>query len=56
MRIAIIGYGGMGGWHVDKIATIEGLELAGVYDICSFWKLSYFPASIQAFGPHHCDC
>ena len=33
MRIAIIGYGGMGGWHVNKIATIEGLELAGVYDI-----------------------
>ena len=32
-RIAVIGYGGMGGWHCDKIGEIEELELAGVYDI-----------------------
>ena len=31
--IAIIGYGGMGGWHGSKIETIEALELKGVYDI-----------------------
>ena len=33
MRIAVIGYGGMGGWHCERIAQIEGLELAGIYDI-----------------------
>ena len=33
VKIAVIGYGGMGGWHCKKIATIEGLELAGIYDI-----------------------
>ena len=32
-RIAVIGYGGMGGWHCSKIGEIEELELAGVYDI-----------------------
>lgn len=31
--IAIIGYGGMGGWHGNKIGTIEEVELKGVYDI-----------------------
>ncbi|MGN0313943.1 MAG: Gfo/Idh/MocA family protein [Fusicatenibacter sp.] len=33
MRIAVIGYGGMGGWHCDLIGRIEELELAGIYDI-----------------------
>lgn len=33
MRIAVIGYGGMGGWHCNKIADIAELELAGIYDI-----------------------
>lgn len=32
-KIAIIGYGGMGSWHGKKIAAIEELELAGIYDI-----------------------
>ena len=31
--IAIIGYGGMGGWHGSKIGTIDEVELKGVYDI-----------------------
>lgn len=33
VRIAVIGYGGMGGWHCKMIRTIEELELAGIYDI-----------------------
>lgn len=33
MRIAVIGYGGMGGWHCDLIQKMEELELAGIYDI-----------------------
>lgn len=33
MKIAVIGYGGMGGWHCDLIRNMEELELAGIYDI-----------------------
>ena len=32
-RIGIIGYGGMGGWHVNKLLTMENPELAGIWDI-----------------------
>ena len=32
-RIGIIGYGGMGGWHVSKLATLDNPELAGIWDI-----------------------
>lgn len=31
--IAIVGYGGMGGWHCRKISEIDELELIGVYDV-----------------------
>lgn len=31
--IAVVGYGGMGGWHADIIRKIEGLSLRGIYDI-----------------------
>ncbi len=30
---AVIGYGGMGGWHTKKIKEIKGIQLIGVYDI-----------------------
>ncbi len=30
---AVIGYGGMGGWHTRKIQEIKGIELIGIYDI-----------------------
>ena len=33
MKVAIIGYGGMGGWHVKKLAESDVAELAGIYDI-----------------------
>ena len=37
MKIAIIGYGGMGGYHAENIKNFQkehgGLELAGIYDI-----------------------
>lgn len=32
-RIAIIGFGGMGNWHRNRIEKIEGAELAGIWDI-----------------------
>ncbi len=31
--IAVIGYGGMGSWHCNKINEIDCLELKGIYDI-----------------------
>ena len=31
--LAVIGYGGMGGWHTVKAQLIEEMELLGVYDI-----------------------
>ena len=33
MRVAVVGYGGMGGWHVDRLLTSDVAELAGIYDI-----------------------
>ena len=32
-KMAIVGFGGMAGWHYDEIQTIEGLEIAGIWDI-----------------------
>ena len=32
-KAAVIGYGGMGGWHVDHILSSDVVELAGIYDI-----------------------
>ena len=33
MKIAIIGYGGMGKWHGKYLLDSDALELAGIYDI-----------------------
>jgi predicted dehydrogenase len=32
-RVAIVGYGGMGGWHTRHILTSDVVELAGIWDI-----------------------
>lgn len=32
-KAAVIGYGGMGGWHVDHIQNSDVVELAGIYDV-----------------------
>ena len=31
--LGIVGFGGMGNWHRETIETIDGLEVAGIYDI-----------------------
>ncbi len=31
--VAVLGYGGMGGWHVRQLKTMEEIQLCGVYDI-----------------------
>ena len=33
LKCAVIGYGGMGAWHADKMKSMKFLDLAGVYDI-----------------------
>jgi scyllo-inositol 2-dehydrogenase (NADP+) len=32
-HMGLIGYGGMGSWHAQSVATLQGFELAAVYDI-----------------------
>ncbi len=32
-KIAIVGLGGMGTWHLDKLQTLEEPEVAGIWDI-----------------------
>lgn len=32
-KIAMVGFGGMAGWHYEEIQTIENLEIAGIWDI-----------------------
>lgn len=32
-KAAVIGYGGMGSWHVNHIQNSDVVELAGIYDI-----------------------
>ena len=33
MKVAVVGYGGMGSWHVKYIQKSDVVELAGIYDI-----------------------
>lgn len=33
MRVAVVGYGGMGGWHAEHLLTSDVATLAGIYDI-----------------------
>lgn len=33
MNVGIVGFGGMGNWHREIIEEIDGLEVAGIYDI-----------------------
>ncbi len=32
-KLGIVGFGGMGNWHRETIETIDGIEVAGIYDI-----------------------
>lgn len=32
-NLAMVGFGGMAGWHYDLIEKIDGLEVAGIWDI-----------------------
>ena len=32
-KFAVVGYGGMGSWHVNHALKSDVLELSGIYDI-----------------------
>ena len=32
-RVAVVGYGGMGSWHVNKMMLSDVVECAGIWDI-----------------------
>ena len=32
-KIAMVGFGGMAGWHYNLIKDLEDLEVAGIWDI-----------------------
>ena len=32
-KLVVVGFGGMGGWHVNNALNSDVVELAGIYDI-----------------------
>ena len=50
IKMAVIGYGGMGGWHCDRIREMEKFELAGVWDIDPARLALAESKGIHAFG------
>jgi scyllo-inositol 2-dehydrogenase (NADP+) len=48
--LGIVGFGGMGNWHRETIDTIDGLEVAGIYDISDARK-----AYAKEVGVHSYD-
>ena len=47
--IAIVGYGGMGGWHCDTIKRIDCLKLCGIYDISEESKMNAKEEGIHVY-------
>ncbi len=33
VNFALIGYGGMGHWHIEKVSTLPDIHISGIYDI-----------------------
>ena len=50
--VAVVGYGGMGRWHCDKIKNINELELAGIYDIKEACRAEAAQAGIRAYDSY----
>lgn len=48
--VAIIGYGGMGGWHTRQLLTMEEIALCGVYDIDPERNKAAEKAGIHAYS------
>ncbi len=53
VRVAVVGYGGMGGWHTKRLTEIPGVvELAGVYDILPERNAAAEEAGIHAYASY----
>lgn len=50
MRTAVVGYGGMGGWHATRLQKSDVAELAGIYDIDPARNVAAKNAGIFAYG------
>ena len=50
MKVAVVGYGGMGGWHTEKLLKSDVAELAGIYDIRRERNEPAESRSIHAYG------
>lgn len=49
-NIAVIGFGGMGGWHCNELKTMKELNLAGIYDILPERAIAAEEAGIHAYS------
>ena len=49
-RVAIIGYGGMGGWHAKHLLTSDVCELAGIWDIKEERRALAIERGINVYG------
>ncbi len=50
MKIGIIGFGGMGGWHLQHGRKIEGVEYTAAYDIDSYRVSEAERQGLRGFG------
>ena len=49
-RVAIIGYGGMGGWHAKHLLVSDVCELAGIWDIKEERRALAIERGIKVYG------
>lgn len=48
--LGIVGFGGMGNWHRETIDTIDGLKVAGVYDISPERRAYAAEVGVHSYG------
>ena len=48
-RVAVVGFGGMGGWHVGYIQKSDVCELAGIYDMKEERRAAAVERGIHAY-------
>lgn len=51
-NLAVIGYGGMGGWHVQHALNSDVVELLGIYDILPEKRALAESRGIRAYGSY----
>ena len=49
-RLAMVGFGGMAGWHYDLIEGIDGLTVAGIWDIKAERRAYALSRKIHVYG------